>query len=229
MASRSWLTGFLLPTLAACGASGTNAPNANEASAPSSNDPATPGAAPSENGGSSEAPPELPGAPPVTDVGWDFHAWAYSRELKVELTSDGCEPAKLGEKPEETVWCGQHAESKEGAVLYSRTLYVARNKQLVKLVELTVAAGVVDNPEAPKDERDRQVIRLDIVPSGDGKKLEAREAPGFDCDKALKGNDENKASAKDLTRALDERIRKVCATRGEWVWTAGTLHRGAKR
>jgi hypothetical protein len=87
---------------------------------------------------------------------------------------------------------------------------------------------VVDNPEAPKSEMDRPVIRLEVVPSADGKKLEARAASGFDCDKALKDNDENKAPAKDLTRALDERIRKVCATRGEWTWVAGTLRRGAR-
>lgn len=210
-----------------CGAPGTAAPPPREPELPATQAP-EPEAAPSaEKPAPAEAAPELPGAPPATDPGWDFHAWAYAREIKVELTSDGCEAAKLGDKPDDTVWCAHHAESKEGAVLYTRALYVARNKQLVKLVELPVAAGVVDNPEAPKDERERQVIRLEIVPS-DAKKLEARLAPGFDCEKALKDNDENKASAKDLTRALDERIRKVCATRGEWLWGAGTLRRGAR-
>lgn len=213
--------------LTACGASNAKSPEPSAPRpAPESED-ARPEPSAAEKTGSTEAPPELPGAPPATDVGWDFHAWAYARELKVELVSDGCEAAKLGDEPDETVWCAHHAESKEGAVLYSRALYAARNKKLVKLVELPVAAGVVDNPEAPRDEKDRQVIRVELVPS-DAKKLEARVAAGFDCDKALKDNDENRASAKDLTRALDERIRKVCATRGEWLWSAGTLRRGAR-
>ena len=92
--------------------------------------------------------------------------------------------------------------------------------------EIAIAAGVVDNSEQPKDEKDRQVVRLDLVARSDGKQVEAREAPGFDCTKALKENADNRDVARELTGALDERIRKVCATRGDWRWTAGTLRRG---
>ncbi|MFO0564157.1 MAG: hypothetical protein U0263_00770 [Polyangiaceae bacterium] len=172
-----------------------------------------------------EAPPELPGAPPPTDPGWDFHTWAYSRELEADLTSDGCEPARLGDKPDDTIWCRHHVDSKEGATLLSRALYVARNKRLVKLVELPVAAGIVENPDQPKDEKDRLLVNLELSTSSDGKKVSARLAAGFDCEKALQENDENRAVAKDLTRALDDRIKKVCASRGEWSWTGGTLRK----
>lgn len=201
-----------------------------EAKAPSS-EPGAPAEAPVKDDAASSpvsaAAPELPGAPPATDPGWDFHVWADAHQLKVDLVSDGCEAAKLGEKPDDTVWCAHHVDSKEGAVLYTRALYVARAGRLVKLVEVPVAAGVVDDPSAPKAEKDRQVVRLELVP-GDAKKLELRLTPGFDCEKALAANDENKAAARDLTRALDERIRKVCASRGSWAWTGGTLRKSGK-
>jgi hypothetical protein len=213
------LAGFVV----ACAAA---PPPAAEPIAPATESPTADSKPAPDPGASDVAAPELPGAPPPTDVGWDFHAWSYARELTVTLTSDGCEPAKLGDKPDDTVWCAHHAESKEGAVLFSRALYVARNKRLVKLAELPIAAGVVDNSEQPKDEKDRQVVRLDLVARSDGKQVEAREAPGFDCTKALKENADNRDVARELTGALDERIRKVCATRGDWRWTAGTLRRG---
>lgn len=225
--TRGWLLPLLTSISVACAATPANSSSVSSASG--STEPTSDDAPPATAAGAStsEAPPELPGAPPVTDPGWDFHAWAYARELKVELVSDGCEAAKLGDKPDETVWCAHHQESKEGAALYTRALYVARNKRLLKLVEIPIAVGVVDNPDAPRDEQDRHVMRLRLTPPKDGKSVSLEAASGFDCEKALKDNDTNKASARDLTRALDERIKKVCAARGEWIWAAGTLRHGA--
>jgi hypothetical protein len=165
----------------------------------------------------------------VGDVGWDFHAWAYAKQLKIELVSDGCEAARVGDKPDDTIWCAHHSETKEGAVLYTRALYVARGRQLVKLTELPVAAGLVDDPAAPKDEKDRQLVRLELATASDGKSVEARLAQGHDCERALRDNEAEKTVARDQSRALGERIRKVCAAQGRWVWAAGTLRRGAPK
>lgn len=180
-------------------------------------DESPPAATPSAS--ATDTPPELPAAPPVTDPGWDFHAWAYARELKIELVSDGCEAAKLGDKPDETVWCAHHVEGKEGAVLYSRALYVARAKRLVKLVEIPIAAGMVDDPAKPKDEKDRQVIRFEIKRADDGKSVRVEPAKGFECELAMKGNAEPGA----LGAKLATYIPRVCAARGTWKWAAGTL------
>ncbi|MCC6899879.1 MAG: hypothetical protein IT377_12940 [Polyangiaceae bacterium] len=178
-----------------------------------------PAPAASPTGSATDVPPELPTAPPVTDPGWDFHAWAYARELRLELVSDGCEAAQLGDKPDETVWCAHHVEGKEGSVLYSRALYVARNKKLVKLVEIPIAAGVVDNPEKPRDEKDRQVIRFEITRAPDGKSVRLEPAKGLHCEDARKGN----AEPPPLGPALSKNIERVCSARGTWKWAAGTL------
>ena len=111
------LAGFVV----ACAAA---PPPAAEPIAPATESPTADSKPAPDPGASDVAAPELPGAPPPTDVGWDFHAWSYARELTVTLTSDGCEPAKLGDKPDDTVWCAHHAESKEGAVLFLSLIHI---------------------------------------------------------------------------------------------------------
>jgi len=177
-------------------------------------------AAPTAPAGAEKAP-ELPGAPPPTDPGWDLHTWAYARQLEVELVSDGCEAARLGDKPDETVWCAHHSDAKEGAVLHTRALYVARAKKLVKLAELPVAVSVMDDPENPKDEKARQVLRFELVRAADGMSVRAGPAKGFYCEDAMKTHSDGSV----LGKALAQRIGKVCATYGTWRWSAGTLRK----
>lgn len=180
-----------------------------------------------------EAAAEAPSEPPSLDEppaepkaeassqGVDLDEWAFRHKLDVKLVADGCEAAELGARPDDLIWCAHH-QDKSQIVLYTRALYAARGKQVVKLVELPVGVATLPNPEAPEPDADRFRVRLALERPAGGK-LEVREASGYDCAKARAANEEDKAVNPALYKELAGAIRDVCAQRGTWTFAGGAL------
>jgi hypothetical protein len=149
----------------------------------------------------------------------------HPAEPAQSLESDGCEPANLGAKPADVIWCLHHVETKAGTVSYSRALYVARLKKLVKLVDIPYAVGPMDSDEPKTKDSDRYLVKLAFERAADGKHVSVQEAPGLDCAHADQQNEDNKNAAPVLYKAYLPAIKQVCAQRGNWEWTGATLVR----
>jgi hypothetical protein len=191
---------------------------ANEASSP---EPKASGSADSDR--ESQPNAEL-GAGPPESTGFDLDTWAEQHQIEISIEADGCEPAELGDKPNEVIWCRHRENRAEGAVLYLRALYAARAKKLVKLIEIPYGVGQVAL-ESKRDAGDRMLLKLEFNRASDGKSVEVADGAELDCAKANQENAEIKDTAPSTHTAFDKVIRKVCAARGHYRWAAGTLRR----
>jgi len=141
---------------------------------------------------------------------------------------DGCEPARLGDKPDDTLWCWRHDDASDLVVVYLRTLYVVRAKKLVKLIEVPFAAGPFNLPRAARSEDDAYSVKLNVRRADDGKSMTLIDNDGpRDCNHALdyfSGREDMTADSAAKFRAA---IQKVCAVRSRYTWDAGTLRKAA--
>lgn len=219
----------------ACGGAAP-APQAPKAAAPEPDAPATPASeaksdapAPASSAEGKSGKADLPDAPPPAETKSnnaaeiDLDDWASQHEIKVELVSDGCESADLGDHPADVIWCKHHTESKKGVVTYTRALYVARAKRFQKLVELPLAAGPLELKDAHSD-AERYHVRL-ALERVDDKHVVLKEAPGLDCARAEKENHDLATTSPDVVADYVAATKKVCAARGNYEWAGGTLRK----
>jgi len=223
---RKWLLCLLAPSAVACAGAAPEPRTArSEPAAPEQRPTPTSAETPAPEDGSLPAADPASKDPALGAAGFELHAWAYDRQLTVDLVADACRPAELGEKPGDVIWCDHHKELKQGVVLHSRALYAARAKRLVKLVEIPVAVSTIDVPDEPSKRAQPFRIALELTRSSDGKQVEVREADGSSCEQAHADNDENAAVAAAIHRELKSAITRVCRERGTWSWRGGTLVR----
>jgi hypothetical protein len=220
----AWFATAFALVSACAGAPPPSAPSPEPASAPET-------AAPGAKTATPPAPeaavdPVLPDAPPPSapdgPAVFDLDYWASQHELTVDLHVEHCEAADLGEHPGDVIWCDNHSESKKGIVTYTRTLYAARGKRVVKLLEIPVAAGRRDLEQGSHRDAERFHVRL-LLRRVDGKDVELSEAPGLDCARAEQENRDIATTAPDLHADFVAATKKVCAARGHYFWARGTL------
>ncbi len=155
---------------------------------------------------------------PESTQDFDLDSWAVARGVTVELAGvDHCEAANLGPDPGATLWCTRRVEGNDGTVSVVRTLHAARGARLVKLFEIPVAAGVLQ--EGPP----RLVVEL--RPVAGGTRVDFSESDGLTCDSALAALAEEAESAPGTTGPLVKLVKKVCAARGAYDFVGGTLVR----
>ncbi len=157
-----------------------------------------------------------------------MHVWASEHEIEVDLESDGCEPAELGDAPQDVIWCFHHVDSKEGVVIHTRALYVARGKRLVKLVQIPVATGLSELVSEGRTQGEQFRVKLELRRAADGKSIELREVEGADCERGKKENEETQATTPAVYKVQAQTIGKVCNSRGSWKWSGGTLRKVPK-
>lgn len=210
---RVWLALF---SISGCG-SGTAPPALPE---PSPDEPAERANAKPDDApaASVEAPPDLDSPPPALTgkPRFELDYWASEREIEIDLKADGCEAAELGDKPDDVIWCGHHAQSTH-VTTFTRALYVARGKRVVKLLEIAIAS-------APLAESVKYNVKLDIVRQ-DATHVEVKEAPDLDCERVKKENEDICITKPDECKERVAAAKKVCASRGRYEWVGGTLRK----
>jgi hypothetical protein len=142
------------------------------------------------------------------------------------LNVERCEPAELGDKPDDAIWCFRREELKTGHVLIFQSLHVARAPKLVKLIELPVTAALLASEDSSAPER--PLVQLEAVIGDAGKLVTFSETAAASCSQAL---ERAKSDHPDEPKAEKEQrdvVSKVCAARGNYRWAAGSLRRAAK-
>lgn len=168
-----------------------------------------------------EAPPPKAPAP-----GFDFGIWCVDHKVDANLDVDGCEPAKLGKKPDDMLWCRRHVSGKSGVVLYYQGLYVPRGKKVVKTWETLVGVGSLD---LPAKDIDRYLVKLDVTSGDDHKSVTIADSAERGCDKALAANADKYSRDKQAGRPEREAIQKTCRARGQYsVSRAGRVWRRSR-
>jgi hypothetical protein len=209
--------GFLASFAWACGSTSPapESPTTAEPAAPPP-EPAAP-EPPATEEKPSEAPVEIDQAPPPASKAnvFDLDDWANEHQIQIDLKADGCEPAELGEKPKEVIWCSHHVDSTHVS-LATRALYAVRGKKLVKLVELAVSMTPLATGKPS--------VKLELVKSDD-KNVELREAEGAGCDHAKQENDDAAITKPEETKERRAATAKVCAARGRYQWAGGNLRK----
>jgi len=221
---------WLLVSLLGCaGAAPENPPSAPEPStapesspepeiAPSSAEPSTAAAA-SETASSS-----APSAEPARTL--DIEVWAADHGVQANLNVERCELARVGDKPDDAIWCFRREELKSSHVLIFQSLHVARAQKLIKLIELPVTAALLASEDSSAPER--RLIELEALVGEAGKLVTLSETAAASCSQAL---ERAKADHPDEPKAEKEQrdvISKVCAARGTYRWVGGSLRRAAK-
>lgn len=161
-----------------------------------------------------------PASATETAASFDLDAWAREHSVVVELSVDGCELARLGSKPDQTLWCYRHEEQNGARVLYFRTLYALVGQRLVRVAELPTAAG----PFASEGQRAApRTVELTARAAGDGQSVTLEEVAGRTCADAHAANDkalvDEPLGGPEFLKLVD----RVCSTRGRYTWHSGAL------
>jgi len=210
----------------ACGASGEREPatpdDADENSAEQEQ-----ASTSSESVGASDDPlPEDP--PPLDDStstprssgsrSFDIEAWAKQRGIEAKLDAlERCEPAQVGDKPEDTLFCWRAAPARKGYETRIIALYVVRGQTLAKAFELPLAVSL-------EGEREKPLVELAPHTEEDGKSVVFSES-GTSCDDALSRVDADHPDDPTAAKAKKAVINDICRRRGRYRWMAGTLRR----
>jgi hypothetical protein len=170
-------------------------------------------------------PPSSGGSDAESSAPFDLGVWCADREVEASLDVERCQPALLGERPEDTLFCFRREELGELRVLYLVSLYVARGNKLVRLVELPYAAGPLAQEGAELEQT--YYVRLSTVVADDARTFELREDPRQGCAQALK--ESHHQVGDDSAAAVVELVEKVCAARGNYSATGRRLGSGRGR
>jgi hypothetical protein len=185
------------------------------------------GAASGESAGASEDPlPEEP--PPLDDSpsparssgshSFDIGSWANQRGIEAKLDAvERCEPAQVGDKPEDTLWCWRAAPARKGYESRIIALYVVRGKMLSKAFELPLAVSL-------EGEREKPLVELAPQAEEEGKSVVFSET-GTSCDDALSRAQADHPDDPAAAKAKQAAITDICRHRGRYRWMAGTLRR----
>ncbi len=174
------------------------------------------------------APTEAP-LPKAPDAGFDFEVWCADHQVDANLDVDGCEPAHLGDAPDDTLWCLRHEQTKDGRVLYFQGLYLPRAKHLVKSFELLVGVGSLDLPDNPTRDIERYLVKLVASPAEDHKSVAFTDSAERGCDKALADNADKYSRDPGAGKLQRDAIQRVCKARGHYAWLrGGALRRTGK-
>ncbi len=220
---------FLLLGLSTACASPPAAPaQSPPAAATASAPPPAPVASPAPPAASSSAPeqaddlPSLDAPPPKTAApGFDFNAWCTDHDVDANLDVDGCKPASLGAKPDDSLWCTRHVEEKSGVVLYYQGLYLPRGKKLVKRFETPIGVGSLDLPANPDKDIERYLVKLVVTSADDHKSVTISDSAERGCDKALAENADKYSRDKKAGRPERRAIETTCRARGHYAWRRG--------
>jgi hypothetical protein len=180
--------------------------------------------APSSSAPSEAAPSAQPAKEPARSL--DIEVWAADHGVQANLNVERCEPAQVGDKPDDAIWCFRREELKQSHALIFQSLYVARAQKLMKLIELPVTLALLGSEDSSAPER--SLVQLEAVVGDGGKLVTFSETAAASCSQAL---ERAKAEHPDEPKAEKEQrdlISKVCAARGNYRWAAGTLRRAAK-
>jgi hypothetical protein len=164
-------------------------------------------------------PPPGGGSDAESSASFDLGVWCADRQVQASLDVERCQPALLGERPEDTLFCFRREELGELRVLYLVSLYVARAKRLVRLVELPYAAGPLAQEGAQPGQA--YYVRLSAVVADDACTFELREDPRQGCAQAM--NQSHDQAGDDSAAAVAQLIETVCAARGKYSATGRRL------
>ncbi len=202
------------------------------AAAPIESAPAAPieSAAPAPSASDEADLPSLDAPPPATSAaGFDFGVWCTDHKVEANLEVDGCEPAKLGKKPDDMLWCRRHVTEKSGVVLYYQGLYLPRGKKVEKTWETVVGVGSLDLPANPAKDIERYLVKLDVTAGDDHKSVTIADSAGRSCDKALAANADKYSRDKQAGKPERDAIEKTCRARGHYSSsTSGRLRRTSR-
>jgi hypothetical protein len=152
---------------------------------------------------------------------FDIAVWAADRGIEVQLDVDRCEPARVGERPDDALWCFVHDDDEHGNTLRKQSLFVLSGKRLNKVFETPVAADLLPQKSGASAE---PLVRLAVTTSDDGKIVTITDASPS-CDDALA-----RATSEfpDEPQAFTQRrsiIQVVCRARGRYRWLGASLRR----
>jgi len=185
------------------------------------------GAASSESAGASEDP--LPEGPPPLDDSpsparssgsrsFDIASWANQRGIEAKLDAvERCEPAQVGDKPEDSLFCYRVAAARKGYESRIIALYVVRGKTLAKAFELPLSVSL-------EGEREKPLVELAPQPEEEGKSVVFSEI-GTSCDDALSRADADHPDDPAAAKAKKAAITDICRRKGRYRWMGGTLRR----
>lgn len=155
-----------------------------------------------------------------------MEAWAGERGVEANLSVERCEPAQVGDKPDDAIWCFRREELSDSRVLVFQSLYVARAKKLMKLIELPVTASLLASEASSAPER--SLVQLEPVVGDNGQLVTFSETAAASCSQALERAKADHPDEPKAEKVLRDVISKVCAARGNYRWGGGTLRRTAK-
>jgi hypothetical protein len=155
---------------------------------------------------------------------FDIGAWAADREIVADLNVDRCEPARIGDKPADTLWCFRHEERTGSRIMVFRALYLVRDKRLARVLEIPSAAGGY-SLEGAGSGAPVYAVQLAATVSKDGKTVTIADPEPKTCDKARRANEDAYYTEPIAGKEFRELIEKVCAARGSYRWAGGALRR----
>ena len=168
-----------------------------------------------------EPPPIDDSASPARSTGsgsFDIASWANQRGIEAKLDAlERCEPAHVGEKPEDTLWCWRVAAARKGYESRIIALYVVRGKALAKAFELPLTVSL-------EGEREKPLVELGPQAEEEGKSVVFSET-GTSCDDALSRAEADHPDDPAAAKAKKAAITDICRRKGRYRWMAGTLRR----
>ena len=157
---------------------------------------------------------------------FDIEVWAMEQGVTVDLSVDRCELARVGDRPESTIWCYSHQDLESGHVLYFRLLYSARNKRMKKLLDSAVAAGPMASSEASAEEAS-DYVRLDVEVTDDRRSIALVDSSSAGCQRARDAIADELSHDPKAAKERRQLVDRVCKSRGRYRWQGAGLRRVA--
>jgi hypothetical protein len=151
--------------------------------------------------------------PPIAGDAVDLGVWCTDHGIEATLEVEGCYPARLGSRPDDSLWCLRREELDDRRVVYFLALYRVQGKRLGKLVELAYAAG----PRPMEGQQPSYYVKLAPVVSQDGASFEISDSPGPSCQAGNQRVREEFSYDSSLAKPIEQLVARVCAARGKYA------------
>jgi hypothetical protein len=143
----------------------------------------------------------------------DLGVWCTGHGIEATLEVEGCYQARLGSRPDDSLWCLRREELDDHRVVYLQALYRVQGKRLGKLVELAYAAG----PRPMQGQDPSYYVKLATVVAADGKTFEVSDSPGPGCQEGNQKVREEFSYDPSQARPIEQLLARVCAARGKYA------------
>jgi hypothetical protein len=146
-----------------------------------------------------------------------------------ELDAESCDLAPFPAAKGNAIWCERLEENaSDGIATTLRSFYVVRKAKLVAVVEVPVAAGLLELSGSGTSNADRYWVKLEPRTAPDGSTMSFVDSAEASCETARAKNAEFGGYVPDQAARRAKAIERVCAARGRYGWSGGTVRKTAR-